>query len=145
MKNFQIYLSGGMSGLTMEEQNNWRSAIKQELFKHIDDCYKPSIELHIFNPVDHFNYFEKDYKSKREVMEYNLTALRNSDLVLVNFNAPNSIGTAFEVAIAKDRGIPVIGLNESGTELHPWLVEGCTRMCDTLKELIKYTKEFYLC
>jgi nucleoside 2-deoxyribosyltransferase len=77
-------------------------------------------------------------------MEFDLNALRHSDLVIVNFNDPKSLGTCAELAIAKELHIPVIGINKDKYDLHPWLVEFTTRMCDDIREAVSHVVDFYL-
>jgi hypothetical protein len=77
-------------------------------------------------------------------MEFDLYNLRKSNLVVVNFNAPQSIGTAMELMVAKENKIPVIGLNKDETKLHPWLIECCTRICDSFREIVNHVVNFYL-
>lgn len=141
MENIKIYLSGGMGGLTIEEQVGWRNRLQNAIIYNREPIKKPTF----FSPPNFYcPALPKAYKSEKEVMEFDLHNLRSSNIVIVNFNAPNSIGTAMELAIAKEQHIPVIGLNESGVELHPWLVECCTRMCDTFIELVDHVVDFYL-
>lgn len=129
-----------MGNLSFEEQSKWRSQIIEEI-KFNCDCEKKAV---FFNPVDYYNFDEKRYKTDKEVVEFDLNALRHSDLVIVNFNDPKSIGTCAELAIAYDMHIPIIGINKDGEELHPWLVEFTTRMCDSIREAVDYTVDFYL-
>ena len=77
-------------------------------------------------------------------MRLDLYKLRNSDIVIVNFNDKWSLGTQSEIAIAYDRGIPVIGLNESGQELHQWQEEFCERIFIDIDEMLDYIQDFYL-
>ena len=141
MEQVKIYLSGGMGGLTLEEQAGWRNRLQKAIIYNREPIKNPIF----FSPPDFYcPALPKAYKSEREIMEFDLYKLRNSDIVIVNFNAPNSIGTAMELAIAKDKHIPIIGLNEKRTELHPWLVESCTRMCDTFTELVDHVVDYYL-
>ena len=77
-------------------------------------------------------------------MEFDLNGVRNSDLVIVNFNDPKSLGTCAELAIAYEMKIPIVGINKDGQELHPWLECFCNRMCYSLKEAAEYVVEFYL-
>ena len=141
METCRIYLSGAMSGVSWEEQIKWRRQIRDAVkFGDYDYSKKPIY----FDPTQYYNYEEKLHKSEREIMEFELDALRKSDLVIVNFNEPSSIGTAIEVAIAKELRIPVIGLNKDKKDIHPWLLECCTRVCDDMGELVSYTTEFYL-
>lgn len=97
-----------------------------------------------FNPVQYFNFEEKRYKSEREVMEFDLNAVRKSDLIIVNFNDEKSIGTAMEMMLAHEMHIPIIGINIDKRQLHPWLECCCMRMCESLREAVDYTVEFYL-
>lgn len=141
METIKIYLSGSMSGVSWEEQTKWRKQV-MDAIKYNDYHYdkKPVF----FDPTRFYNFEEKQQKSEREVMEFDLYNLRNSDLVIVNVNNQWSLGTMSELILAKEYRIPVIGWNSSGEELHPWLVECVTRMCDNLREAVEHTVEFYL-
>lgn len=141
METFRIYLSGGMSGLSIEEQNKWRKQI-QNAIKFGD--YDIAKRVCFFDPTQYYNFEEKRHKSEREVMEFDLNGVRNCDLVIVNFNEPKSIGTAAELAIAYDMKIPIIGINKKEQEIHPWLVEFTTRMCEDIREAVEHVVEFYL-
>lgn len=141
METCRIYLSGGMGNLSFEEQSKWRNQIINAIKFEDYDYYKKPV---FFNPVDYYNFEEKNHKSEREVVEFDLNGLRNSDLVIVNFNDPHSLGTCAELAIAYERKIPVIGINKNKFDLHPWLTEFTTRMCDDLREAVDYTVNFFL-
>lgn len=140
METCRIYLSGGMGNLSFEEQSKWRSQIINAI-KYNHECEKKPI---FFNPVDHYNFTEVRYKSEREVMEFDLNALRKSDLVIVNFNDPKSVGTIAELAIAYEHRIPILGINKDNKELHSWLECFCNRIFDNIRSLVEYTVEFYL-
>ena len=140
METVKIYLSGGMGSLSFEEQLLWRQKIIDAIEYNYECAKKPVF----FNPVNYYNFEEVRYKSQREVMEFDLNALRNSDLVIVNFNDPESLGTCAELAIAYDMKIPIVGINKDDKVLHPWLCEFTTRMCSSLKEAVEYTVDFYL-
>lgn len=77
-------------------------------------------------------------------MNYDLYKLRNSDLMVVNFNSPESIGTAMEIMLAREMRIPIIGLNKDDKFIHPWLSCSVDRMCDSMKELVEHIVKFYL-
>ena len=141
METVKIYLSGGMTGLSFEEQFKWRSNVMSAI-RYGDYNYEKKVSF--FNPVDFYNFEDKNYKTEREVMEFDLYNLRKSDLVIVNFNAPNSIGTAMELMLAKEYKIPVIAFGVKDNNIHPWLVECCTRICDDIKKYVSNIVEFYL-
>lgn len=141
METVKIYLSGGMSNVSWEEQTKWRKQIQDAIkFGDYDYSKKPIY----FDPTQYYNFEEELHKSEREAMEFDLNALRKSDLVVVNFNEPKSIGTAMELMLAKELRIPVIGLNKEQKEIHPWLLECCTRMCNDMRELVSHIVDFYL-
>lgn len=141
MQHIKIYMAGGMSGLSLDEQLKWRNAICNAI-KYGD--YEYTKQPDFFSPPEYYSPSTNEHKSEREVMEFELSHLRKSDLVVVNFNVPKSIGTAMELMIAKEHHIPVIGLNTDGTELHPWLLECTTRMCSDLREVVDHVVNFYL-
>lgn len=140
MEKCHIYLSGGMGNISFEERSKWRKQVIDAI-KFNYDCEKEPI---FFNPVNYYDFEEVRYKTQREVMEFDLNALRNSDLVIVNFNDPSSLGTCAELAIAYEMKIPIVGINKDGKELHPWLSEFTNRMCSSIREAVEYVVEFYL-
>ena len=143
MNRCKIYLCGGMSNLSQAEQSKWR----WDVIKNIEDGdedYGYKYEPDFFNPMVYYNLTDNEHKLEREPFEFDLYNLRNSNLVIANFNAPGSIGSAMEIAIAFENRIPVVGLNKNGYELHPWLDESCIRMCDNMDELIEYVALYYL-
>ena len=141
MEKVKIYLSGGMGNLSFEEQSKWRIKV-QDAIKFGDyDTEKKAV---FFNPVDFYNLEEKRHKFERESMDFDLYNLRNSNLVIVNFNDEKSIGTARELMLAREYRIPVIAFGANGKDIHPWISECCTRICDSLRECVEHVVEFYL-
>lgn len=134
----QIYLAGGMSGMKFEDCNRWRVAVKDWVKQFHDSSIK------VINPNDYYNFRSPTHKTEKEVRDFDLWLLRHSDLVIVNFNNPSSIGTAQELAIASELRIPVIGLNEQRFRLHPWLSESVERIFDDLAEMLEYVSTYYL-
>ena len=128
-----------MSDISFEEQVEWRDKFI------IDSGWgDDNSDISVFSPPDYYNKKKKKYKTQREVMDFDLYNLRKSDIVVVNFNVPKSIGTAMELILAKELHIPIIGINEDKKKLHPWLVECVSRMCDSIGEAIEYIHGFYL-
>lgn len=143
MKNFQIYLAGGMGKFgkdNFDVGNRWRLIFKKRLESN------ENMNVKAINPNNYFNFLEEPprYASSREVMEYDLNRVRNSDLIIVNFNDMYSLGTMSEIAIAYERRIPIIGLNETNQELYPWQVAMCNRIFTETYELLDYVEYFYL-
>lgn len=141
MNKVNIYLSGGTEGLTIEEQIKWRNQIIDAV-KYGDCDLEPTKTPVFFSPPDY--HLLSAYKTEKEAMDFELNRLRKSDLVVVNFNTPQSIKMAMEMATAKENRIPIIGLNKDNVELHPWLNECCIRICDNVKELVDQLVYIYL-
>lgn len=139
MERIKFYMAGGMGGLSFEEQMKWRNDIEDSINR-----VSPSTPTYFFQPPYYYQPNGTAHKTEREAREFDLNRLRHSDIVIVNFNVPTSIGTAQELAVAYEHRIPVIGLNEDKVKLHPWLVECCTRVCETKKELVQHIADFYL-
>lgn len=97
-----------------------------------------------FDPTLYYTIHDKHHKNEREAMEFDLNALRKSDLIIVNFNKPDSLGTAMELALAYEYRIPVVGLLKDDVDIHPWLKECATRICHDMRELVSHTVNFYL-
>lgn len=146
METLNIYLAGGMQKFGQKdfnESNYWRVHIEQELMKL--DCGR---QTRICNPNDYYSFYDNAprYSTMREVMEFDLNKVRNSDLIIVNFNDLKSLGTMAELAIAYEHRIPVIGLcsEENYPMLHPWQKEMCNRIFGDIDELIDYVIEYYV-
>lgn len=144
MKNLIIYTAGGMGKFGKEnfdESDKWRKYCKQTL-----ENYSCDYKVKVVNPNDFYNFVDEPprYISEGEVMRFDLHKLRQSDLVIVNFNDVYSLGSMAEIAIAYDRGIHIIGLNEGNQELHPWQICMCERIFNNIDEMLDYIEDFYL-
>lgn len=144
MNTYSIYLCGGMGKFGKEnfdEGDKWRRYCKQTL-----ENYECAYKVTAINPNDFFNFVDEPplYNTENEVMRFDLHKLRNSNLVIANFNDMYSLGSMAEIAIAYDRGIPVIGLNDDNKELHPWQVCMCERIFTDIDKMLDYIEDFYL-
>ena len=139
MNKHYVYLAGGIAGLSIEEHNGWRIQF-EELISNADMWDKVSV----FNPVSHIEDLHPDRMDEKQAMDYDLNMLRRSDLIIMNFNNPNSIGTACELGIAYDRRIPILGLNLEKYELHPWPCMMCHKIFTDWNSMVEYfIKHFY--
>ena len=77
-------------------------------------------------------------------MQFDLHKVRTSNLIIMNFNNMHSLGSMAELAIAYDRGIPVIGLNETEQQLHPWQYCMCSKIFNNMEDMLDYIKIYYL-
>lgn len=140
ISNYTIYLSGGMVGLEEESQTKWRNKVKGRL----ENC-ECKYQVTCISPVDYYSYNRPyEYDSDREVMEFELHMVRKSDLLMVNFNKPESLGTMAEVAVAYEKRIPIIGINEGGYVLRPWQRDMCDKIFKNINTALNYIENFYL-
>lgn len=141
MDKVKFYMAGGMAGLSVEEQMEWRKDIENRIIESPNGSLEGT---YFFQPPYYYQPDGEYHRSELEAMRYDLDRLRHSDVMIVNFNIKGSIGTAMEVAIAHENRIPIIGLNESNQDIHPWLFVSCTRVCKTREELVEHICNFYL-
>ena len=143
MRDYQIYLCGGMGKFNKEnfhKGNNWRLYCKNVL-----ENFETNKNVIAINPNDYFNFVDEPrYVSQKEIMEFDLYKVRESDLMIINFNDMHSLGSMAELAIAYERRIPVIGLDIDRQELHPWEECMCNRIFYDTNEMLDYIKDFYL-
>jgi nucleoside 2-deoxyribosyltransferase len=140
MKKIKIYLCGAMSKLTLEQMNGWRVEAKLKLLAQNKDLYSLCIE----NPVQYYN-FELDTASfsDHECKSFHLWLVEHCDIVLVNLDYPDSIGTAIEMELASrfwNKPIIAFGTREN---VHPWMKLAVTKQCKTMDEAITHMFDFY--
>lgn len=133
-KKCVIYLAGSCK-CEADEGRGWRKQLQRD--------YKDDDFVEIINPLEYFSYSMGVHKTNKQVKEYYLSRIRNSDVLLVNLNNSNqSCGTCQEVQYAVDHDIPVIGF---GTEnVYAWLSEvDCQVVFDDINEAMDYIVDYY--
>ena len=135
----QIYTAGAMTGLTYEQQFEWRDELSCTIHEATHGRWT------VFNPVLHISDIEEFDMTEREAMDYDLYHLLRSDIVVLNFNyKADSVGTIAEMGAAYTHQIPIIGLNETGEELHPWQKEMCLKIFTDYNMMIKYLVDHFI-
>ena len=131
----KTYLAGAMSGLTKEQMCNWRKKAEHLL----DTC-----DIKTINPTNFYNFeLDPSTYTDREVIDFDLAAISNSDIILVNLDFKDSIGTSIEAFYAyRILGKPVIGFGKNPL-VHPWLKECLTKRCETLEKAVEYIIMYY--
>ena len=102
----RIYLAGAIGCYQpgSREPVEWRKYTENE----VQHLYNE--KFYTFDPMDYYQYGSDFHQSEREPMIYDLRAVENSDVVLVNLKDINkSIGTSDEILTAYRKNIPVIG------------------------------------
>ena len=146
MKNnkLTIYLAGKMSGLNKNDYCKWRSELTDAL---IDKAFLVGSSIQIINPTDYFDFDDMDRHLEKEVMQFDLNMVRQSDIVIANVNGINeSIGTAIELYEANRLDIPVIDYTEGdvNNNIHPWIENCLSTVQMNRSELITYIIDFYM-
>lgn len=131
-----VYLAGKMSGILPEIANKWRL----EAVELLKENFK------IINPCDYYNFeMDRSTYTDLEVKKFDLWAVENSDIILVNFDFPDSIGTAIELHMAYEIwDKPVIAYGGLHVEVHPWMKLSVTKWCNTLEDAIDHINKYYL-
>lgn len=142
---FKIFLSGGIGGMDKKEYQKWRNDFCNLMVWENSDIYST---IQCFDPSARYSYTDSEHDTEEEVINYNLWNLKNSDIVVVYFNKPNSIGTATEIALAKYAWhIPVYGILKEGQtkEDLDFTVRNCVdKYFKSDKDCVEYIKYFYL-
>lgn len=132
-----------MTGLSFDDMYLWRKNFKQKIIKVAKDA---NIKIRIINPVDYYNFENKMHQTELEVMKFDLSRVKDSDLLVVNMHELNtSIGSIIEIFDAYTLGIPVLafGSDIEYENLHPWIQCCITRHDETYEDTILYIRDFY--
>ena len=117
MNKTTVYLAGGITGLTIEEATEWRK-LARDLFTTFGEKH-----FTCFLPTDHYSSFiSSSNVNERAAMDYDLYRLRCSDVMLINMNNPESLGTMAEISLAYALRIPMVAYADKKivNKIHPW-------------------------
>ena len=143
MKIRKIYTAGKMGGLSYEDQMDWRWQLEKQMRAMDADA----IFIH---PPQYYRYGESLHKTEREAMMWDLSQIRESDIVVVNLNnIADSIGTHMELGFIEalnqtgSKHIYVIGIGQANCN-HPWFNEVLHRREDTVNDAANYICTYLL-
>lgn len=141
----KIYTAGKMAGLTYNKQMDWRYKIEKGIESKTDQLIK------FIHPPLYYNYIEPSHKTEREVMDWDLSHLKDCDIVVVNLEGiTESTETHFELATANAinasgcKHIYVVAFGEPEKSLHPWIELSLHRRENTLEEAVDYIVNYLL-
>ena len=137
-----IYLAGRMGGLTKTEYNTWREVLRKKLEIAAECC---NSIIQVINPADYFDFDNMEGHTDKEIMQFDLNMVRQSDIVIANVNGINeSIGTSIEVYEANRLNIPIMSCMGTGNKLDPTKFEVTdiykTSVCPLAKVMRKELK-----
>lgn len=146
MKEFKLYTCGKMSGISYEKQMKWRNDIEML----IRSAYDGNAKLTFIHPPLFFNYDNIYHKTEREILEWEMKQLHDSDIVIVDFDGIESTtGSHMELGAVQginrfgDRYIYVVGIGDENN-IHPWIRETCIRIEKNYSDAANYIKEYLL-
>ena len=119
LNNFKIFLSGGITGLDTKECKKWRDCLQSRFY----GVFGLNNNI-IVNQMRHFNPNKETSDTlEKEAMMYNLYHVRTADIIIVNLDKLNSIGTAQELMLAYELHKPIIGFiqEDKVSKIHPWI------------------------
>lgn len=139
MYDKKFYLCGKMSGMSLEDSNEWKERFISNMLNR--GIYK----IEFVNPSKYYNYENHVHKTEKEIMLWELRKVRECDLLVVNLDRINeSVGGVFEIIEARNNGIGVIGINENRYAVHPWIMEYVDRVEDNFDDLCSYITKYYM-
>ena len=131
-----------MGGLSYADQMKWRNSLETILRSK---CDKNIIFVH---PPVFYQY--GDEINEREAKEWEISQLRDSDIVVVDLATINdSIGTHIELGIVEAmnmfgyKHIHIIGVGKPNVN-HPWIQMGIFRQEDTLEDAADFIIDYLL-
>ena len=135
-----------MGGIPFEKQMDWRTKIEVSVKLEYDGDNR----IKFIHPPLFFNYENHNHKTEKEIFEWEMKQLHDSDIVIVNFDGIDStIGSHMELGAVQginrfgDRYIYVVGLGEEN-DLHPWIKESCIRIEKSYSDLARYIIDYLL-
>lgn len=116
-----VFLSGGMTGLSREEMTGWRNEIKR-----CTEYY----DMTVISPTDYFMTETQSDDEDKTSFLFDTYWVKKCDVVIVNMNNPSSIGTAQEIMLAYENNKPIlmIASKEKWDSVHCWLKQEATKV-----------------
>jgi hypothetical protein len=145
MKEFKIYTCGRMSGISYTEQMEWRNTIQRMIE------FRTNRKVTFIHPPMFYGYHDNLHKSEREIRDWELKQICESDIVIVNLDGIMlSVGSHMELGavcganIAGNKQIMVVGFGKSDELLHPWIELGMLRYEEDMVDAVDYIAKYLL-
>ncbi len=121
----KVYLAGPISGLSYFQAHTWREAATWRLRDFGHEALDPMVKITDDGRV--FQWQERPWPSEgndASLVAFDLEQqVHHADAILVGFpfGFTASIGTAVEVGVAWERGLPIIIWNPKEDDMHPFI------------------------
>lgn len=139
MNTYKIYTAGKMFGLSFANQMEWRCKLESLISER--KCSGRVIFVH---PPLYYNYNDKFHQNEAEVMAWELSQIKDSDIVVVDLSrVSQSVGTLIELGVALANHKHIIGVGKPDTN-HPWINLACLRCEESLEKAAGYIAEYLL-
>lgn len=149
--SYKIYTAGKMAGLSPCEQMEWRKKIETSVRHAAEIAGVPQAEIKFIHPPQFYQYGETYYQTEKEVKNWDLNQVRNSDIVIVNLDTvETSIGTHYELGMVDainsfgNKHIFVIGVGGKDISLHPWIEDTLHRREEKYEDAADYIANYLL-
>lgn len=143
----QVYLAGGIQGLSFEQATSWRETATGLLAPEFEAISPVTLEGVIYKSLSggkmpkHESELVYTAPACNYIVEKDLRAIRKSVALLVNVSTP-SWGTAMEIIMAKriyNKMIVTFGKKDMRS---PWVLNHSHMNCDTIEDACAVLKEF---
>jgi nucleoside 2-deoxyribosyltransferase len=125
-KEFIIFLSGPITGLSYEDSTQWRQDVQNKLPANIIPLSPLRNKEHLKREKDILDHYDHILSTSKSITKMDYFDVKRSDIILVNLlNTKRvSIGTVMEVAWAYEMGKPiVIAMEDDNIHQHSMIRE----------------------
>ena len=128
MKEYKVFTSGKMGGLTYNEQMEWRLNLENLVFGLTEKKVK------FIHPPEFFDY---DFPDQKTAKEWEINQIIDSDIVVIE------LGVIHAVNRMSGKHIATIGIGKPNTN-HPWIKSGVFYRVDNVEEAAKFICKYLL-
>ena len=150
----RIYLAGPMSGITVEEAQEWRDYVANELSIGSDNairCFSPlrgsAITVNSDGAIMDSSINPAPSATNKAITVRDYLDCAKADLIFANFLGAKklSIGTIMEMGFGYAHRVPIIAVMEPDNihGFHPMMKEAFTYRFTNLEDAIQTTFEFF--
>jgi nucleoside 2-deoxyribosyltransferase len=137
-----VYTCGAMEHVSEDAMKGWRAHLEDNLpdvkFLH------PTRRMPLHQQMEDASL--ATYNKLKRIVAQDIKDINESDLIVANLKDSEpgkKWGSVMEVALAWERGIPVIAIVDEKQFKHPFIYTMCTEVHHTLEDAIDAVQEYY--